>query len=91
MKNYIILLCMILTLSVGCIPSKEKSQVVITEKKYVPAWVGAGEQSENEKYLLYVQRTNGTAFAFGNNTYIIEVDKESYDKLKVGNKLAKKY
>jgi hypothetical protein len=89
MKNYIALLCIILTFA-GCFPSKEKSQVRITEKKYVPEYF-RGAYSEDEKYLLYVQRTNGTAFVFGNGTCIVETNKECYDKLKIGDTLADKY
>ena len=57
-----LLLCLFLTFIGGCIPDKEKSEVVITCKKYCPYESGDGITSENEKYLLYVEHNNKKIF-----------------------------
>ncbi len=80
----------------SCIPEKQKSQVVITCKKYCPYENGDGITSENEKYLLYVEHTNkvlfkAPLFGYTFKTMIIQTNEESYNKLKIGDKLNNKY
>ena len=86
--------CLLLIFT-GCVPDKEKSQVIIVEKKYMPYEGGDGATFEREKFLLYVERVNKSNFTFwcmpNSKCLIVETDKKSYNALKVGDKLQKKY
>lgn len=75
----------------SCIPDKEKSRVVIVWKKHLKAESGDGATFENEKWLLYIERVNGTNFSFYGKTKILQVNRDSYEKLKTGNILENKY
>lgn len=91
-----LLLCLFLTFIGGCIPDKEKSEVVITCKKYCPYESGDGITSENEKYLLYVEHTNkkifkSPIFGYTFKTMIIQTNGDIYNKLNKGDILKNKY
>ena len=85
------LLIIIFAFYVEYAEKKSASDVVVVSKLYIPAWNGAGEQSTDEQYNLYVKRVNGSTFFFGNKIRIITTNSDSYYKLKAGDILKNKY
>lgn len=71
----------------GCTP---ESEVVIISKRYLPKEDHGRFNQIGERWALFVERVNGTTFTFG-KTRIVYTDKESYNKLNIGDTLANKY
>lgn len=71
----------------------EGKTVVIIGKNYVPAWTGAGEQSSSEEYNLYIRRIDTSSFMPPLNltTRIVGTNRESYNKLSIGDTLQDKH
>lgn len=62
------------------------SRVYVTGKTIAP------ESGTTIRYCLFIKRVNGTKFFFGTTIErIIDTDKESYYKLKVGDTLKNRY
>lgn len=68
-----------------------EDNVVVIEKKHRKARIGAGPMYVSEKFMIYVKRKNGTAFFLWLKVMIIYTNKESYNKINVGDILSKKY
>ena len=66
------------------------SRVYVSGKKHIPEQETVDWNPDGE-YCLFIKRVNGTTFCFGNKERILIVAKESYDKLKVGDTLERKY
>jgi len=66
------------------------SRVYVSGKKHIPEQETSTYVHDGE-YCLFVKRVNGTTFCFGAKETILIVTKESYDKLKVGDTLERKY
>lgn len=90
-NNANVLLCLVFFCLLGCEPESNKARCVVTGKRYMPAESGDGATFENEKNLIYIKRLNGKPFLFGATETILDVDRESYLKLKIGDTLAKKH
>jgi hypothetical protein len=73
----------------ACESEKNKSKCIVTGKRYMPAESGDGATFENERNLIYIKRLSGKPFLFGSTETILNVDKSSYSKLKVGDTLSK--
>ena len=76
---------MILVIMCSC-GGNPPSRVYVTGKQIAP------ESGTTIRYCLFIKRVNGTKFFFGSAVErIIDTDKESYYKLKVGDTLKKRY
>ena len=69
----------------------EPSRVYVTGHRHIFPESGDGATFQNEEWLIFVKRVNGTNFNFHSKERILSVDKESYYKLKVGDTLKNKY
>ena len=65
------------------------STVIVVGKRYVPAEDGAGEIASDEQFLIYVEKTDGTDFFFGQKIYIDYVNKNTFYKIKLGDVIKK--
>ena len=76
-----------------CSCGDKPSKVYVTGHRHIPYESGDGATFQNEQWLIFVKRANNTEFDYitGSKERIIETDKESYYKLKVGDTLKNRY
>jgi hypothetical protein len=81
---YKAILIMFITMC-SCVGNPQ-SRVYVTGKQIAP------ESGTTLRYCLFIKRVDGTKFFFGTTIErIIDTDKASFDKLKVGDTLKNKY
>lgn len=85
--NKVIFILLFFLFSCGDKPSR----VYVTGHRHIPYEGGDGATFQNEQWLIFIKRANGTNFSFRSKERIIETDKESYSKLKIGDTLKKEY
>lgn len=85
----IVIIIAIMMFSCGDKPSR----VYVTGHRHIPYEGGDGATFQNEQWLIFVKRVNGTEFDYitGSKERIIETTKECYYKLKVGDTLKNEY
>ncbi len=89
MNKAIIILITIIMYSCGDKPSK----VYVTGHRHIPQEGGDGATFQNEQWLIFVKRVDSTEFDYitGSKERIIETNKKSYYRLKVGDTLKNEY
>lgn len=83
----IVIIISVMMFSCGDPPSR----VYVTGHRHIPYEGGDGATFQNEQWLIFIKRVNGTNFSFRSKERIISTDKESYYKLKIGDTLKNEY